>query len=185
MNESIFAEKLAKKLRMRITNFKIDTKTSLLYSISFDDEGNLDLHLGEDLRPKRGKGKGFEQDVLIYNIVGGDTSLVPRVIMELKFGKVGTHSAIIYSEKLRLIKSIYPYVRYGLILGGMPEIPPRVLRHGQGFDFIQTVSFPFRSSELNKLVRLLKKEANLSKKLAKIFNGKKKLKFLHRQVRMS
>lgn len=185
MNESIFAEKLSKRLKKRITNFDIGTGISVLYSISFDDNGELDLHLGEDLRPKRGKGKGFEQDILIYNVVEGDTSLVPRVIMELKFGKVGTHSAIIYSEKLRLIKSIYPYVRYGLILGGMPEIPPRVLRLGQDFDFIQTVSFPFKIAEISKLLRMLKKEANLSKKLAKIFNGKKRLKFLHRQIRMS
>ena len=185
MNESLFAEKLAKKLRMQITNLEIDTKISLLYSISFDDEGNLDLHLGEDLRPKRGKGKGFEQDILIYNIADGKTSLVPRVIAEVKYEKVGTHSAIVYTEKLRRIKSIYPYVRYGLILGKIPHIPARVLRFGQEFDFIQTISFPFRSSELNKLVRLLKKEANLSKKLAKILTGKKKLKCIHRQIRMS
>lgn len=185
MNEILFAEKLAKRLRAQITNYEIDTKISLLYSISFDDEGGLDLHLGEDLRPKRGKGKGFEQDLLIYNNVEGNTSLVPRVIIELKFGKVGTHAAIIYSEKLRLIKNIYPYVRYGLVLGGMSVIPPRVLRHGQEFDFIQTISFPFKAAELKKLLRMLKKEANLSKKLSKIFNGKKKLKFLHRQVRMS
>ena len=71
MNESLFAEKLAKKLRTQITNYEVDTKISLLYSISFDDEGGLDLHLGDDLRPKRGKGKGFEQDLLIYNTVEG------------------------------------------------------------------------------------------------------------------
>ena len=52
ISEGMFAEKLATKLRKQITNFEIDTKISLLYSISFDDKGKLDLHL-RDLYPHR------------------------------------------------------------------------------------------------------------------------------------
>src|SRR5438552_17276849 len=101
-------------------------------------------------------------------VQGGDTSVVPRVITEVKFRKVNTHDPIIYSEKARRIRSVYPYVRYGLLLGSMPKIPGRVLRLGQGFDFIFTVAYPFTDPALTLSKSVFTEEIETSRYLSTI-----------------
>ena len=82
-------------------------------------------------QPLRGSGRGFEQDILIYDESDkGHTSVVPRVVLEVKVGSVSTHDVIVYSEKADRIRRVYPYVRYGFVLAGLKSIPGRV-RLGQ------------------------------------------------------
>jgi hypothetical protein len=115
------------------------SKKSVLYALSFDEQGQLQLGVDAAGEPVRGGGTGFEQDILIFERVqGGVTSIIPRVIAEVKFGRVTTHDALTYAEKARRIRIIYPFVRYGLILGQMSGIPGRVLRLGQEFDLSQS-----------------------------------------------
>jgi hypothetical protein len=174
MSEDQFTDELVRRLDLRIPGCKIETRKSLLYDLSIDERGVAKLAVDKDSGdPIRGGGKGFQQDILIYETVqGGDTSVVPRVVTEVKFQKVNTHDPIIYSEKARRIRSVYPYVRYGLLLGSMPKIPGRVLRLGQGFDFIFTVAYPFTDYDLQLTRQLFTEEIETSRELSTISSGK-------------
>jgi len=184
-SEDAFGARLAKRLRPMIPlKYSIETKRSLLYAVSFDDEGKLQLGQDAERHPTRGGGTGFEQDVLLFESVsGGDTAIIPRVSVELKFGGVSTHDSIIYSEKARRIRAIYPFVRYGLVLGGLKHIPGRTLRLGTEFDFVVAVPTPIREVTLNRVAKLLRLELRLSCKLTDILRGRDRVAALHRNLR--
>lgn len=148
-----------------------------------NDEGHVDMGVDIDSgEPIRGGGKGFEQDVLIYEETrDGHTSLIPRVIAEVKLKRVTTHDAIVYSEKARRIRRIYPFVRYGLILADMKSIPGRVLRLGEEFDFIEVIGNPLSPSDLKQCRELFKSELDTSRELSKILFGNKKITSLRKR----
>lgn len=177
MNEDQFTDELVNRLDLHITGCKMETRKSLLYDLSIDERGIAKLAVDKDRgEPIKGGGKGFEQDILIYETVqGGDTSVVPRVVAEVKFQKVNTHDPIVYSEKARRIRNVYPYIRYGLLLGSIPKIPGRVLRLGQGFDFILSVAYPFTESDLELTRRVFTEEVEASRELSTISSGKHKV----------
>jgi hypothetical protein len=184
MNEDQFTDELVERLVLHITGCKIQPRRNLIYDLFIDERGVVELAVDKDSRePIRGGGKGFQQDILIYETVrGGDTSVVPRVITEVKFKGVNTHDPIVYSEKARRIRGVYPYVRYGLLLGSMPKIPGRVLRLGQGFDFILTVAYPFTDSDLQLTRRIFTEEVEMSRELSTISSGKHKVTCFRREV---
>ena len=78
----------------------------------------------------------FETDLVVYEKADG--KIIPRIIVEAKFGKVSTHDAITYSYKAEKHKNITPYLRYGIIIGGRTHypLPGRLFRHGTNFDFM-------------------------------------------------
>lgn len=184
--ETAFGERLVKRLRpLLLRRYEIETKRSLLYAVSFDDEGRLQLGQDREREPTRGGGTGFEQDLLIFERVPdvtADTTIVPRVSVELKFGGVSTHDAIVYSEKARRIRAIYPFVRYGLILGGLTRIPGRTLRLGTEFDFIVALPTPIRNAALERVVKMLRRELQLSRKLTNILRGRDRVSVLYRSL---
>ncbi len=130
--EDSFADALAAELSAFLKPHHIGRKRSLLYDLSFDHEGRVTMGVDPDSgEPIRGKGKGFEQDILVYDEASGHhTSIVPRIVAEVKFGAVTTHDVLVYSEKADRIRRVYPYLRYGFVLGNMKRIPGRVLRLG-------------------------------------------------------
>ncbi len=155
---------------------------SSLNSSYIDENGNIPLNLNEKGEPIRGGGTGFEQDILLFERVSGQTSIVPRVVVEVKFGGVTTHDAIVYSEKAERIRNVYPYLRYGFILGDMSSIPPRVLRLGLGFDFILRISNPPIQAEMDHLISLLSDELETSRKLGKVLSGSESISIFRRKV---
>jgi hypothetical protein len=185
-DERAFGERLARRLRGALARkYLVDTGISLFYAISFDDAGNLRLPQSEEREPLRGGGTGFEQDLLIFErSAEGTTSIVPRVAVELKFGSTNTHDSIVYSEKARRIRAIYPYLRYGMVLGGLTRIPARTLRLGTEFDFI--VAAPERLSPpgFERLVKLLRTELAVSKKLTSVLRGVSPVGVIHRSASM-
>jgi hypothetical protein len=104
----------------------------------------------------------FKQDICIYkilyekNIKSRDVSInhkdneiikiklekdgekdvvLPLLIIETKMAKtVNTHELLAYSEKVQMIKTIFPYCKYLLLLFGKP--PKRAYLHGLNFDRI-------------------------------------------------
>ncbi|HRN54324.1 MAG TPA: hypothetical protein PK788_12585 [Gemmatimonadaceae bacterium] len=183
-SESAFGERLAKRLRPLIASkYRIETKKSLLYAAPFDDEGRLELGQDAKKQPIRGGGTGFEQDLLVYEwFPNGDTSVVPRVVVELKFGAINTHDSIVYSEKARRIRQLYPYLRYGLVLGGLKAIPGRTLRLGSEFDFIAALPTPIQEPALLRLAKLLRSELAVSRSLSAVLKGKKPVAVFHRAL---
>jgi len=47
---------------------------------------------------------------------------LPFVVIETKYGSFSTHDVLIYSTKALKHKEIYPYIRYGFVVGGIDEI---------------------------------------------------------------
>jgi len=184
MRESRFAKTFAHKISSYLPDgVAIATKKSLLYTISFDETGKLQLGVNEAGEPIRGGGMGFEQDILIFERrSGNETSIVPRVCLEIKFDSVTTHDVIVYSEKARRIRSIYPFVRYGLTLGNIYSIPGRVLRLGQEFDFISTASVDPQQPEVERFAKVVKREIEASKKLGNLLARKVKATALYRNI---
>lgn len=135
MTEDQFAKLLVDGMKSRLKPHSVERKRALLYDLSFDHRGSIAMGVDPDTgTPIRGHGRGFEQDILVFDdVADGDTSVVPRVVAEVKWGSVTTHDVIVYSEKADRIRRVYPYVRYGFVLGGMRRIPGRVLRLGQRF----------------------------------------------------
>jgi len=183
MNEREFTDYFIKALNLSIAPFQIATKKKVLYQMAINDKGHVDMGVDIDSgEPIRGRGKGFEQDILIYEETeGGHTSFIPRVIAEVKLGKVTTHDSIVYSEKARRIRRIYPFVRYGLILADMKNIPGRVLRLGDEFDFIEVVGNPLTPSDLKQCIELFKSELETSLGLSKLLFGNKKITSLRKR----
>jgi hypothetical protein len=62
----------------------------------------------------------------------------PRVVVEAKVARITTHDAITYSHKAANHKSVFPYLRYGIMLGNREHypLPGRLYRHGTQFDFM-------------------------------------------------
>jgi hypothetical protein len=67
-----------------------------------------------------------------------DGSWKPRVVVEAKVDSITTHDAITYSRKAADHKSVFPYLRYGIMLGNRQHypLPGRLYRHGTQFDFM-------------------------------------------------
>lgn len=182
MNEKEFTIELVNRLRPRMDMYQVETHKSLLYTLHIDENGDILINLNADGEPKRGGGSGFEQDILIYEHVDGKTTIVPRVAVEVKFRGVTTHDALVYSEKARRIRQIYPYIRYGMFLGDMEFVPPRVLRLGTEFDFIVTVGNPPGQNELPTLVDILLDELKTSHILGQILTGDESVSMYRKKI---
>jgi hypothetical protein len=186
MNEKEFITEFIKELDLDFESCQVATHKSLHYNLTIDDDGEIRMGVESDSgAPVRGRGKGFEQDILIYQDPSAQPghNLVPRVVAEVKFNSVTTHDAIVYSEKARRIRTVYPYLRYGLILGGLEKIPGRVLRLGEGFDFIFAISHPFIPRQIDSTRKALKEEVQTSRDLARIAFGRQHITSFRRRVR--
>jgi hypothetical protein len=182
MDEISFTKALLEQLQPSFPGYELETGISIFYSLYIDEGGNIPTNQNENGEPIRGNGTGFEQDILLYERVTGQTSIVPRVAIEVKFGGVTTHDAIVYSEKARRLRNVYPYLRYGFLIGDVPSLPPRLLRLGTDFDFILRMSNPLLHEEKDQLTSLLKEEIETSQKLGKIFSRKASVQLLRRKV---
>jgi hypothetical protein len=180
LNEDSYARGIALLLGESFEGCKVDVKLNLLYSLSFDDLGQLKHGVDNDSGyVKRGGGTGFEQDLVLFeepNPNRAAVSVIPRVVVEFKLRKgVNTHGILVYSEKARRIKAIYPYLRYGLLIGNADSIPPRVLRLAESLDFITTLPASLSPSAVEDLKKNLAAEVEASRAIAKLQNGTRKI----------
>lgn len=184
LSEDSFADLLVSAITASLHPHKVERKRSLLYELSFDQHGVVAMGVDPDTgEPIRGRGRGFEQDILVFDeTADGHTSVVPLIVAEVKFGSVTTHDVIVYSEKADRIRRVYPYLRYGFVLGGLPHIPGRVLRLGQRFDFIATLSAELRPAELDWFRQLMREEVEASLTLTALLFGKQKSKLLQKHL---
>lgn len=121
------------------------------------------------------KNSRFSIDLLIYE-KNDDGYYIPRVAIESKFGGINTHSVITYSHKAVQHKYVTPFLRYGIMLGKMSNLPLRLLKHGEHFDFM----FCFKDNSLsdnkewNNFITLILQEVEISRKLERLWYGKDK-----------
>jgi hypothetical protein len=83
----------------------------------------------------------------------------------VKYGRVTTHDAIVYSYKAECIKRVYPFCRYGMVIGDTKNIPGRVLRHGRQFDFVLAISYPLMPGQIDQLCSVAARRAGSARRL--------------------
>ncbi len=80
----------------------------------------------------------FHKTDLLIREEGPGGKWTPRVAMECKYGELNSKEALAYNARAEQFKSVHPYLRYGLLIGGYDglSLPVRVLKNGANFDFI-------------------------------------------------
>lgn len=80
----------------------------------------------------------FHKADLLVREEGTGGRWTPRVAMECKYGELNSKEALAYNARAEQFKSVHPYLRYGLLIGGYDglSLPVRVLKNGANFDFI-------------------------------------------------
>lgn len=63
---------------------------------------------------------------------------LPHVIIETKVKQPNTHDILTYSQKVEMIKTIFPYCKFIFLIFG--KISPRTFRHGLNFDEIISIT---------------------------------------------
>jgi len=120
----------------------------------------------------------FKQDICIFKtVIGGKsknysiniddnkpisiklkvspTAALPLLIIETKMAKVNTHELLAYSEKVRMIKTIFPYCKFILLSFGEPT--EKVYWHCGIFDRIISIN-NFEEKEIKKIIDFIRVE---------------------------
>ncbi|MCZ7400779.1 MAG: hypothetical protein O8C61_00990 [Candidatus Methanoperedens sp.] len=85
---------------------------------------------------------------------------IPYVIIETKMASnINTHELLAYSEKVQMIKTIFPYAQYTLLFFGKP--PSRAYRHGVNFDSIDYIE-DLSNDSIKKISIMIEKLYNIS-----------------------
>jgi len=188
MNEIQFRRKLAKSLREELSRGELKDKytikegENLIYKVIID--GGLNYRPDSPWDPRRGD-YAFQVDILIAREISNgnaEKSYLPFVVIETKYGSFSTHDVLIYSTKALKHKEIYPYIRYGFVVGGIDEIYNKFFTHNVGFDFAFAMK-RMRKSELKKLSAVIQEQLSVAEFLLDIFQNKKKVKIFNSTIK--
>jgi hypothetical protein len=166
MQEDLFIN-IAMKAASKIIGYplSIERGASLLYQITVDNKLNVTV---DPKKPSRGH-SAFQTDLCIFE-QKEEGIKIPRVVLEFKHG-LTTHDIITYSSKARRHKQIYPYLRYGFILGGEEKITQKFFCHNESLDFCVAAK-RYKVDKLREIIaKLLRAEIECSRKLEKIAFG--------------
>jgi hypothetical protein len=142
---------------------------ALLYQVNVDNKLEVKINPKE---PKRGY-SAFQTDLCIFEEIDKNTK-IPRVVLEFKKG-LSTHDVLVYSAKARKHKQIYPYLRYGMIIGKENKVPGRFLTHNEALDFCVAAA-SFKKNRLHELLaKIIKAEIKSSRQLEEIVFGNEAL----------
>jgi hypothetical protein len=110
----------------------------------------------------------FQTDILVKKA----RPALPLVVIELKFGGFSTHDIITYSSKAVRHKEIYPYLRYGFVVGGATSLSKKFLTHNQGIDFAMSVGD--LETDGPALVGLIKRQLGDAERLVELMRNETK-----------
>ena len=158
--EAQFARKLSRRLKVALPDkYVVHTGKSILYKLEVDVSGRL---VPNDIgKPIRGQ-YAFQTDILIEK----KKPSIPLVVIELKYGSFSTHDIITYSSKASRHKDIYPYLRYGFVIGGLENLSRKFLTHNQGVDF--AMALPKRVSKEAELLKLIRGQIRNAERLIEV-----------------
>jgi hypothetical protein len=152
-----FAELLRTELAKMLPDFQVEKGSCLLYKLHFDGNGNLCPVNFQT--PTRGQ-LAFETDILIKK------SKIPLVAIELKFGGFTIHDILTYSTKALRHKDLYPFLRYGFVVGGIKKIQNRFFVHNSGFDL--AFAFMDPKNGLSRLLEIVNRQLEIADRLRKL-----------------
>jgi len=164
MNETQFTEILEKFLKKELEGYEVKRNENLIYKVVVNE--NMQFNPKDPKKPKRGN-LSFQTDLMIKK------NNLPLVVIETKFGGFSTHDVLTYSTKALKHKEIYPYLRYGFVVGGVKIIQNRFFTHNLGFDFAIAIE---DVNNLKLFIDLVKKQIKNSEMLLKILKEKNKTK---------
>ncbi len=162
MKEKDFQPMLHSALEKRITDYKITPGKNLLYGLNLNSKGDLQPANYND--PKRGYW-AFQTDLLIHN---EDT---PLVVLELKCDGFSTNDVLAYSGRAVKHKSVFPFLRYGLVAGNQKTIDRKFFVLNDGFDF----AFACNNIEadIDELVDIIYAQIKSSEMICKLLENRK------------
>ncbi|MEM3697525.1 MAG: hypothetical protein QXQ94_08530 [Candidatus Bathyarchaeia archaeon] len=167
MNENEFRDMVYNELKKNLPNYIVKKDESLLYKLFIDARGKLSP---SDLdSPKRGQ-LAFQTDILIKN------DKVPLVVIETKYGGFSTHDVLTYSTKAMKHKEVYPYIRYGFVIGGESKISKKFFTHNSGFDFAFAIGN--MENDLKELIDIVKKQIQASELMLAVLTDRKVRKYV-------
>ncbi len=173
--QELMVELINKKLKEKnlLRKYIARKGKAVLYELTLDE--NLNLNVKNHKKPTRGQ-SAFETDVTIFAKKLGVE--VPFIILEVK-DNISSHDIITYSNKAKRHKTVYPFLRYGLVAYGINFIPMRFFKHNKEIDFFLTLSKYLRDREKlsSILFELVNKEFENFERLQKILHSKEKMNF--------
>ena len=159
MTEAEFGEILKEMLRESLPNdYTVSTKENLLYKVFVDENGAYTPRGPKELR--RGN-FAFQTDLLIKK------NALPLLVLELKYGGFTTHDILTYSAKALKHKEVYPYLRYGLVLGDITRVTSKFFTHNTGFDFAMVMD-DVAKKDATRFIREIEKQLRSAELLLKI-----------------
>ena len=167
--EAKFARRLEKLLQETFgEKYKIKRGGNLLYALEIDASGQVRPKEKERKDPKPGQLYAFQTDLMIEKVHPS----IPLVVLELKYGVFSTHDVLTYSAKASRHKQVYPYLRYGFVLGGSRSLSKKFLAHNQGIDFATSVYN--LAADGQKLIKLVERQIDDAEMLAAAMRDGKK-----------
>lgn len=176
MNEAEFKQEIQEKLQRDLGNdkYEIIRDENLIYKVIIND--NLQFEPNTPHNPKRGT-YAFQTDMLIIR----KDSRLPLVVIETKYRGFSTHDVLTYSTKAQKHKEIYPYLRYGLLVGGINVIQNRFFTHNIGFDFAFALK-EFDDNSMKKFTEVVKQQIENAELLVDIFRNKNQTKMFNTKI---
>ena len=171
MRETEWVELVANTLKPQLT----------VSGQSLDVQTQVKIAYGYEIRAYRSEQEPdteaieFATDFIV--VEGADGGWKPRVVVEAKVDNVSTHDAITYSQKAANHRSVFPYLRYGIMLGNRKHypLPGRLYRHGTQFDFmISFREYEPRAKEMEAFRDVLMAEVEASRALEKMIYESRK-----------
>jgi hypothetical protein len=151
---------------------------ALLYEVTVDN--NLSLTV-DPKRPVRGD-SAFQTDLCVFEAKSADI-VIPRVVLEFKT-RITTHDVITYSAKARKHKQVYPYLRYGLVVSDVADVPRRFFVHNESLDFFAALKNTKDAELQGFFSRLLTAEVETSRQLENIAFGNLRPRFFRMEVKV-
>lgn len=168
-----------------LDNVALAHSISLNNFVKLEEKGNkTSITFIDDISSKELKNKTefWNVDIFIGEKINdnGIERIVPRIVIEAKYKSINTHDPITYSHKAYLHKNLFNGLRYGVIIGNYDKerkeenvyIPTRVIEYGDNFDFIFLFTEKNKSKDINKFIKLIEENLEISKRLEKLNNDK-------------
>lgn len=177
MNESDFRQILQTKLHEGLKDCEVNVKSNinLIYKVIINKKFKFEPETPES--PRRGH-FAFQTDLLITSSKEDE---LPLVVIETKYPSFSTHDVMTYSIKAQKHKEIYPYLRYGLVVGKQNKIHNRFFVHNHGFDFAYALN-NFDRNSIKELVQLVKQQINNANLLLDILKKKNQIKMFNTTI---
>jgi hypothetical protein len=157
---------------------KVERGAPLLYQVTVDN--NLEVMNPDSVKTPRRGSSAFQTDLCIFEQKATEVWL-PRVVFEFKTG-VTTHDVLTYSVKAQKHKSIYPYLRYGIVASDESNVPGRFFTHNNGLDFC-LCTYGLDDDALNRAVlNLVDGELKTSHTLESVTFDRKKIRLFRTEL---